>query len=516
MESPGKIELPREFEHADIDHLVVLIADMLDRLIEHNDKIPLSPEALTRFHSRTPPTISVLDYLRRIVKYANVERTCLLITLHYIDQICARLPHFTLSSLTCHRFIITAVVVASKALCDAFCTNAHYAKVGGIRIGELNVLEKELLNAIDWRLTSTREVLDAYYINLIRTHSSGAYTLAAETTSPALTDVDSDMDSLLSASPSPTFVSAAEEEEKQMQAQATVANGILNAPNGVIGGRLSAEPQAIEPSTVLIDRATLSPKPCTGPTLEQNMAFEALRQASSSATTRTSSPAPVTTGTNTGTSTTNASASSLPQSTRGPFAPAPERNGYLPRSFPSSPRPHTHSDLHEPMNQSTFSSFPAPAAAPASSELLSSPSTPLPTASPTSLSAHVQTRGTRSPNKRSVEHAYASGYANTYAYAYAHTRIPNKNLSPDQNPNQRSQSQVSFRNVNVAQNENENENENERAPGVANTDDYSLVGKKKVDDPLVDVDIDADADVDIDSIRPRTRLRIDYEGQSVG
>jgi len=85
-----------------------------------------------------------------------VERSCLLITLHYIDQICARLPHFTLSSLTCHRFIIASVVVASKALCDAFCTNSHYAKVGGIRVGELNVLEKEFLAHIDWRLTVCR------------------------------------------------------------------------------------------------------------------------------------------------------------------------------------------------------------------------------------------------------------------------------------------------------------------------------------------------------------------------
>jgi hypothetical protein len=30
-------------------------------------------ESLTRFHSRSPPNISVLDYLRRIVKYTNVE-----------------------------------------------------------------------------------------------------------------------------------------------------------------------------------------------------------------------------------------------------------------------------------------------------------------------------------------------------------------------------------------------------------------------------------------------------------
>ncbi|KLO15404.1 cyclin-domain-containing protein [Schizopora paradoxa] len=174
-----KIELPKSFEHCDIDHLVVLIADMLERLMKHNDKIPLSPDSLTRFHSRSPPSISVLDYLRRIVKYANVERTCLLITLPYIDLIASlpHLPSFTLSSLTAHRFLIAAIAVASKALCDSFCTNAHYAKVGGIRVGELNVLEKEFLAAIDWRLTSTREVLDAYYVNLVRTHSSGGYIL---------------------------------------------------------------------------------------------------------------------------------------------------------------------------------------------------------------------------------------------------------------------------------------------------------------------------------------------------
>jgi len=174
-----KIELPRSFEQCDIDHLVVLIADMLERLMKHNDKIPLSPDSLTRFHSRSPPSISVLDYLRRIVKYANVERTCLLITLPYIDLISSlpHLPTFTLSSLTAHRFLIASLAVASKALCDSFCTNAHYAKVGGIRVGELNVLEKEFLAAIDWRLTSTKEVLDAYYVNLVRTHSSGAYVL---------------------------------------------------------------------------------------------------------------------------------------------------------------------------------------------------------------------------------------------------------------------------------------------------------------------------------------------------
>ena len=63
------------------------------------------------------------------------------------------MPAFVLSSLTCHRFVIASVAVASKCLCDAFCSNSVYAKVGGIPVAELNVLEREFLRMIDWKLT---------------------------------------------------------------------------------------------------------------------------------------------------------------------------------------------------------------------------------------------------------------------------------------------------------------------------------------------------------------------------
>ncbi|KAG8743013.1 hypothetical protein FRC10_000522 [Ceratobasidium sp. 414] len=65
--------LPPDFLDANIDDIVTLIADMLDRLTSHNDQIPLRPEALTRFHSRTPPAITIQEYLKRIVRYTNVE-----------------------------------------------------------------------------------------------------------------------------------------------------------------------------------------------------------------------------------------------------------------------------------------------------------------------------------------------------------------------------------------------------------------------------------------------------------
>ncbi|KAG9046630.1 hypothetical protein FS837_003952 [Tulasnella sp. UAMH 9824] len=241
----SRTTLAPRFEDCEVEHLVELIADMIDRLIAHNDQIPLQPDALTRFHSRLPPGISVHDYFARIVKYANVERSCLLITLHYIDQICTRLPKFTITSLTIHRFIIASITVSSKALCDVFCTNTHYAKVGGITVAELNMLEKEFLGVIDWRLfrrrsgespslTSshgstlpstrlltgtmptdrssgllvpeqcTRELLQAYYVNLIRTHSKHFYKL----------DVEQSLEQTPVAPSSPSPPNAEEDEEE--------------------------------------------------------------------------------------------------------------------------------------------------------------------------------------------------------------------------------------------------------------------------------------------------------------
>ncbi|KAI8620061.1 cyclin-domain-containing protein [Chytriomyces sp. MP71] len=147
-----------------------MIADMLQRLTAHNDQIPLSSSTLTRFHSRAPPGISIVDYLRRIVKYASVERVCLLILLVYIDRVCERNRSFTISSLTVHRFIITGVTVACKALCDSFLQNSMYAKVGGISTKELNVLEIEFLTLIGWDLAASAERLQDYYRNLVRQH----------------------------------------------------------------------------------------------------------------------------------------------------------------------------------------------------------------------------------------------------------------------------------------------------------------------------------------------------------
>ncbi|RAL11405.1 regulatory cyclin phoB, partial [Aspergillus homomorphus CBS 101889] len=166
-EKPAVKLLPARYELADARDLVVLISSMLMELIRFNDKIPLHQGRLTRFHSRTPPRISVQDYLQRLTTHATLSPPILLSMVYYIDRLCAMYPAFTVSSLTIHRFLITSATVASKGLSDSFWTNKTYARVGGISMTELALLELEFLFRVEWRIVPEPEVLVDYYQSLV-------------------------------------------------------------------------------------------------------------------------------------------------------------------------------------------------------------------------------------------------------------------------------------------------------------------------------------------------------------
>jgi hypothetical protein len=86
---------------------------------------------------------------------------------YYIDRLCSLYPAFTITTLTVHRFLITAATVAAKGLSDSFWNNATYARVGGVRMAELGLLELEFLYRVDWRIVPNPEVLVDYYYGLV-------------------------------------------------------------------------------------------------------------------------------------------------------------------------------------------------------------------------------------------------------------------------------------------------------------------------------------------------------------
>jgi hypothetical protein len=116
---------------------------------------------------RAPPAISVKDYLFRLIVHATLSPPIILSMVFYVDKLCAMYSAFTISSLTVHRFLITAATVAAKGLSDSFWTNSLYAKVGGVSLRELALLELEFLRQLDWRIVPKPETLVDYYRGLV-------------------------------------------------------------------------------------------------------------------------------------------------------------------------------------------------------------------------------------------------------------------------------------------------------------------------------------------------------------
>lgn len=88
--------------------LVKIVADLLESIIETNDKLMNDNTVVTHFHSRAIPNISVHAYLTRILKFASFSNEVLLSLLIYFDRIVKlKKTKYAINSLTVHRLLIT-------------------------------------------------------------------------------------------------------------------------------------------------------------------------------------------------------------------------------------------------------------------------------------------------------------------------------------------------------------------------------------------------------------------------
>ncbi|ORZ12251.1 cyclin-domain-containing protein [Absidia repens] len=141
-----------------------------------------SPNIYTCFHARSIPSISIQAYLNRILKYCPCTNECFLAILVYFDRMAkpdppARPVPLRIDSYNVHRLIIAGVMIASKLFSDVFFTNTRYAKVGGLPVSELNVLEVEFLALNEYNLFVTVEEFQYYgdqlLIHWMKEHEGG-------------------------------------------------------------------------------------------------------------------------------------------------------------------------------------------------------------------------------------------------------------------------------------------------------------------------------------------------------
>ncbi|KAI8337713.1 cyclin-domain-containing protein [Chlamydoabsidia padenii] len=126
-----------------------------------------STNIYTCFHARSIPSISIQAYLTRILKYCPCANECFLAVLVYFDRMTkadppARTLPLRVNSYNVHRLIIAGIMIASKLFSDVFFTNTRYAKVGGLPVSELNVLEVEFLALNEYNMFVTIDEFQYY------------------------------------------------------------------------------------------------------------------------------------------------------------------------------------------------------------------------------------------------------------------------------------------------------------------------------------------------------------------
>ncbi|KAG6815371.1 hypothetical protein H0H87_002476, partial [Tephrocybe sp. NHM501043] len=116
-----------------------------------------TPTAALTFHACNVPTILLEVYLLHILKYCPTTNKIFLALLVYFDRMTkfssdAVGCSFIINSFNIHHLIIAGITIANKSFSDVFYTNLHYAKVGGLPLGELNQLKLQFLLLNDFHI----------------------------------------------------------------------------------------------------------------------------------------------------------------------------------------------------------------------------------------------------------------------------------------------------------------------------------------------------------------------------
>ena len=131
------------------EETIKIIASYLEFASRRNDKHSPKPIKLTRFHAKNIPSIGILGYLQRILKYSPCGTECFLALVIYLERIspaqeivCNNLlaspdaleidthkESIQITSYNVHRLIIAAALVSIKFLSDVFYTNMHISSL---------------------------------------------------------------------------------------------------------------------------------------------------------------------------------------------------------------------------------------------------------------------------------------------------------------------------------------------------------------------------------------------------
>ena len=125
---------------------------IVNLLIKNKDKIKRNIKDLNDpLYSNKIPMIKIEDYFIRLFKYSQMEISTLILSFIYIKRFIDK-ENFIIAFNNIFRLIISCTLLAIKFNENRIFKNIIYAKIGGIEIEDLNILEFNVFNRLDFNL----------------------------------------------------------------------------------------------------------------------------------------------------------------------------------------------------------------------------------------------------------------------------------------------------------------------------------------------------------------------------
>ena len=132
-----------------INMILSIVLEENGALLNYNEIV--SAQKNMSFTSYKKPSLSIKDYLYRIQNYTKAEDSTIIIALIYIDRL-SEISSILLTPYNVHRIIFVSVLLAIKYNEDICFGFDFYAKIAGLPIGELKILERDYAYLIKFKL----------------------------------------------------------------------------------------------------------------------------------------------------------------------------------------------------------------------------------------------------------------------------------------------------------------------------------------------------------------------------
>ena len=146
-------------------HPEITYTNILIHIINENKNFPNYKQKIQNsldepFSCVDKPNISLLDYLKRIIKYTKIEFSTLILSMIYLDRICKE--KIFLNEFNVHRIMFISIIMAYYYNEDCIDNSKYLAKVSGISLKEMVLLEKYFIELIDFNFFVDEKIFEQY------------------------------------------------------------------------------------------------------------------------------------------------------------------------------------------------------------------------------------------------------------------------------------------------------------------------------------------------------------------